>query len=637
MSSSTIGTGYIQIVPTTKGIKESITSEMSSAGSVGGKSFSSGFSGAVGTGLKAGVAGIAALGTAAIGAGTALTSAASSTAQYGDNIDKMSQKLGVSSSFYQEWDAVLQHSGTSMDSMGATFKKLATASQNASADQEKAFKQLGLSMQEVQSMSTEELFTSVVSGLQGMEEGSERTALATQLLGRGAMEMGALFNTSAEDTQAMIDTVNNLGGVMSGDSVKNAAAFQDSLQDLQTAFSGVQNAAISELLPSFTTIMDGFTQLISGSDGAEETIASGFEQLIGNIQSGLPSLVSGLTSGLGAIMQVAPELLQTLATAILDAIPMLLPTLIQLVSDIGDFIIQNLPLIIEAGLQLILQLATALTDALPTLIPAIYEVVFTIFEYLVNNVDLLIDASIQLMIALAEGFAQAIPILVQKAPIIIGSLLMALLKAIPKLLEAGKQCIIIIKDGLDNAKEILFNKMTVLIGTLKTKAVSKIKEFIEVGKNIVNGIKDGLAEAWDNLVGWFKEKIDGLKDLAKGVLDINSPSKVFADEVGQYIPSGIAQGIQNGMGVLDKAIDSMALSTVEGSIGVESSIASARYNPSNTATSSADASSILSVLSTYLPQIAQGGNVTIKLEGDASRLFRMMQTEQRRNTELVGI
>ena len=167
--------------------------------------------------------GSAAVAGAVAGVGGALVATASKTAAYGDSIDKASQKLGVSSTFYQEWEAVLQHSGTSMDKMGGTFKRLATASQDASADQQAAFEKLGLSMEDVSKMSPEELFTNVVSGLQGMEEGSERTAVATQLLGKGATEMGALLNTSAEDTQAMIDNVHELGGVMGEDAVKASA------------------------------------------------------------------------------------------------------------------------------------------------------------------------------------------------------------------------------------------------------------------------------------------------------------------------------------------------------------------------------------------------------------------------------
>ena len=76
------------------------------------------------------------------------------TAEYGDAIDKQSQKLGISASAYQEWEAVLQHSGTSMGAMSATFKTLANAAQDASDDQVAAFERIGLSMDEVANMAT---------------------------------------------------------------------------------------------------------------------------------------------------------------------------------------------------------------------------------------------------------------------------------------------------------------------------------------------------------------------------------------------------------------------------------------------------------------------------------------------------
>jgi hypothetical protein len=47
--------------------------------------------------------------------------------------------------------------------------------------------------------------------------------------------------------------------------------------------------------------------------------------------------------------------------------------------------------------------------------------------------------------------------------------------------------------------------------------------------------------------------------------------------------------------------------------------------------------SLYQLLATYLPQIAQGGNVNITLDGDAGRLFRLMQRESVRNTQMVGV
>ena len=185
------------------------------------------------------------------------------TAEYGDAIDKQSQKLGISASAYQEWEAVLQHSGTSMGAMSATFKTLANAAQDASDDQVAAFERIGLSMDEVANMATEDLFGAVITGLQNMESGTERTAIATDLLGRGTMELGALLNTTAEDTQAMIDRVNELGGVMSDEGVEASADFQDAVQDLKTALQASARDIGTAVLPVLTDIINGATDAMA--------------------------------------------------------------------------------------------------------------------------------------------------------------------------------------------------------------------------------------------------------------------------------------------------------------------------------------------------------------------------------------
>jgi len=497
---STIGTAYIQIEPSTQGISGSIGKVLNSEASDAGKSAGSKFSGAFGTVTKGLAGSMAVLGTAGIAAGTALYNTAAATAQAGDNIDKMSQKLGVSSTFYQEWDAVLQHSGTSMDSMGATFKKLANAAQDASKDQEEAFKQLGLSMEDVSKMSAEDLFASVVSGLQGMEEGTERTALATTLLGKGAQELGPLLNTSAEDTQAMIDTVHELGGVMSEDAVKNAAAFQDALQDLQTSLGGVMNQAMGELLPSFTAIIDGFTGLVTGSEDAKEKLQEGFTSLADKAAEIIPTIVDGLTTGIGAIAEVAPELITSLVNSIID----------------------NLPQLIVAAVQIMLALGVALIQALPQLIAAIPQILRGI-----------VDAFIQ---------------------------------AAPMLKEAGIKLIETLKTAIQTAWATVTALATDLMGRLKEAFLQKVAQFKDIGKNIVDGIKNGIAEGWDNLKNYVKDLANSLLDAAKDALDIHSPSRAFADMVGKQIPAGIAQGIRNGMGVLNNAIDEMADDALNGTL-----------------------------------------------------------------------
>lgn len=210
-------------------------------------------------GAKAAGVAVAAAGAAVGALGTAMFAQAKKTAEYGDKIDKNSQKMGISSKKYQEWEHVLQHSGTSMDNMGKTFQNLSKMTVNASDAQIEAFEKIGLSYEDVQKMSTEELWEATINGLQGMEEGAERSAIATKLLGNSAKELGPLLNTSAEDTQAMIDAANDLGIVMSDDAVKNSAAFQDAMQDFTTSLGGLANKIGAAVMPMLTDLLNWIT------------------------------------------------------------------------------------------------------------------------------------------------------------------------------------------------------------------------------------------------------------------------------------------------------------------------------------------------------------------------------------------
>lgn len=70
---------------------------------------------------------------------------------------------------------------------------------------------------------------------------------------------------------------------------------------------------------------------------------------------------------------------------------------------------------------------------------------------------------------------------------------------------------------------------------------------INLGLNIVKGIFNGIknAGAWlyNKLRGW----VDGVVGWIKDFFGINSPSKVFADEVGKFIPPGITLGVEQAM------------------------------------------------------------------------------------------
>lgn len=98
--------------------------------------------------------------------------------------------------------------------------------------------------------------------------------------------------------------------------------------------------------------------------------------------------------------------------------------------------------------------------------------------------------------------------------------------------------------GADGARS-LFNAVVNGLASLPNKMMS-------VGREIVNGVWRGIQNARDHFFSSVKSFFSNIVSAAKGALGISSPSKVFADEVGQYIPSGTEQGIKKSMPALIK-------------------------------------------------------------------------------------
>ena len=361
-----------------------------------------------------------------------LAGSISAAAEYGDNIDKMSQKMGMSSGTYQEWDFIMQHCGASIDSLQSGMKTMATAAETGSD----AFAQLGISQEQIASMSQEDLFSATISALQNVTDETERTYLAGKLLGRGATELGPLLNMSAEETYAMRQQLHDLGSVMSEDAVKAAAAYQDSLQNLQTAFTGVKNNLAGEFLPSVTMMMDGVTAMLSGN--VDEGIAM--------VEQGVKDFGDQLEA-LGPYAQVALDM-------------------------VVEVINTSLPDIISCGVDVLISLIAGLGQAMPELIPTVVDIILTIVVTLVNNVDLLIDAAIKLAVGISVGLVRAIPQIASCLPEIIAAIVNGLMSAVTQVADVGRNLIRGLWDGIVD--------MGSWIG-------EKIKGF---GQNVVNSLKD---------------------------------------------------------------------------------------------------------------------------------------------------
>lgn len=521
----------------------------------------SGLSSKLGKGLqtaaKVGTAAMVAIGTATVAAGTAFANNIKQTAEYADNIDKMSQKMGLSAQAYQEWDFIMQHSGTSMEALKAGMKTLANAVESGND----AFERLGITQEEIATMNQEELFAKTLEGLQGVTDETERTYLAGQLLGRGATELGALLNTSAEDVEAMRQQVHDLGGVMSDEAVKAGAAFQDSLQNLGVAISSLGRNLSSQFLPSVTSMMDGLSALITGDESGFALIETGINDFIGNLANQLPKF-----------LEMGAKIVENLATAILDNIPVLFESGVSIITELLTGAIGMLPQIVKLGLDLIVSLANGIAENLPELIPTIMDVIFQIVDTLTNpqNLQNLLQAALSIVTQLAWGLVDSIPALIDSVFVLIDNIVDFLTDPanLGKLIGAAIELVIAIGVGLVKA----IPKLLANVGALITSVCNAFKNFDwgSLGRNLVDGFKRGIQNAWNNLVKWFKGLFGDLLGIAKKILGISSPSKEFK-KIGKFTAEGFGAGFEDEFAHVKDDMED-ALNFDDASVGINASI-----------------------------------------------------------------
>lgn len=525
-----VAKAYITVVPSLEGSQKQIATEMGAVmepaakqtGEKSGKSFGE----SLAKGIKTTAAIITgALATATAGAlatGKAFINAASATASYGDNIDKMSQKMGISAQAYQEWDYILKRNGASIDGMKTSMLKLTKAAE----DGDDAFKALGISQSDLASMSKDELFAATIRGLQGIQDQGQRTVLANKLLGKGATELGALLNSSASDTEALRQKVHDLGGVMSNEAVKDAANYQDQMTDVQTALTGLKNNMMSSFLPGISSVMTGLSKVFSGKGGVAE-IKSGLQSVVTSITTLAPQfaqvasvLINGLLQGFAPMI---PSLvssifgfLQTALLTLVSLIPQLTPVITEGLKGVGSALMTALPVLIQALIsmaqELVLWLASGENTA--TFVSGVLQLITVIAESLASSLEVLLPAIINIIGQIADVLTRpsTIAMILKSVLYIVGAVVVALVKALP---EIGGVIVKTTTNAFNLLKQAA-SQLIARIGPWLASVWSGIKNWFV---SLPGKLTSAFQAAKTTILGWGKSAVTWGADMIKGFIN----------------------------------------------------------------------------------------------------------------------
>ena len=173
---------------------------------------------------------------------------------------KEAQAFGIS----LQWLQGLQGTGIDTQAMGGGMRHMSQQIEQAregSATAVRNLRMVGVEFQQIAHMGTEEQFNHILQHISAMPAGAQRTAAATAILGRNAMQMRELFNGGAEGINRARQHAEDLGLVLSHGQEDNVTKMNSAWKEVSLSIKGIWTQITANLAPIMTTIGNIMTKI----------------------------------------------------------------------------------------------------------------------------------------------------------------------------------------------------------------------------------------------------------------------------------------------------------------------------------------------------------------------------------------
>lgn len=435
----------------------------------------------------------------------------------------------------------------------------------------------------------------------------------------------------AEELSGVKYDIDNLGDVYSAIHViqEDLNLTGVAADEAKTTFTGsfqAMQAAATNFLAELTTGGDVQTSLQNLMDSAMTFLTGNLLPMLGNLISSIPPIVSTLiTTYMPQLFDQGVSMLNSISSGLVESVPAMLAEFLPKLMEFTTSLREHFGDFVDAGINLVLNLAQGLIAGLPTFIQTVPTIISNICGLINDNMPKILLAAGQIVIMLAKGIVDSIPVIVQEMPKIVQAIV-DVISAV-NWINLGAKIITALGNGLKSMAGGLGGSASEVIH--KVVEIFKNIKWSDVGANIIKGIINGLKSAASALFDFIVDLCASMLSKIKEFFKIGSPSKLMNQEVGRWIPAGIAVGIEGNMDSVTSAIDEMNNETLK------SATAGIDFSASNVGEiKSQNYDQQLSNLEAALSNL--NTNVEVTLEGDAKRLFKAMQSQSRNYKNLTG-
>ena len=397
-----------------------------------------------------------------------------------------------------------------------------------------------------------------------------KTALegAGQLIAELAPEIFGILPDLLNDTlpglmNAVNKTITNvIPALADGIAANLPSVITSTIDALQTALPQLYNAGKSIVGALGSAIAENSGEMLRVAmelvTALMDDIGDSLPKVLPQIAELIVDIADTLTSpeNLTPMIQAALGIIKGLADGIIEALPTLVQAVPQIISNIMTILTEEMPKLLTMGQEVLTSLITGILDNLPLLVQVAFDLVDSLVTFVLDNLPQLLELATSLVLALVQGITENLPRIAEGAGELIPQVIATIVENLPKILETGWELTGELAKGILKALPKIVESAVMLLGSLCDKFTEY--DWISLGKNLILGIRDGVVQfaytLIDAVTNVGKEAYAAVKDF----FGIESPSKLMRDQIGAYLPAGIAAGIIDNENEVTDAMDDMA-------------------------------------------------------------------------------
>lgn len=290
-----------------------------------------------------------------------------------------------------------------------------------------------------------------------------------------------------------------------------AEHFNDVLSQMQNSAGATETA--------YETMTDTFRHKVETMQTAAQnfgiTLYDSLESSLSDATQWGTDCLTQLTTALSeggpeAMLQAAGQILSNLAAGIAEQLPGLMQTGVDIITQLTQSLTDAMPAMLDTAGEVLGTLAQGIIDNLPELIVCAARIISELADYLGDHADDIMDKGVQFVESIITGITAALPQLITSAAGLIAKWAAALIAHLPDILKCGAAMLTTLVDGIIRSIENLAEAALACIAKLVGVWDGNMDEFGHIGENIVQGIINGIAGMWGKLTSWVSGLIANL-------------------------------------------------------------------------------------------------------------------------------